>query len=53
MTGICGSGYLIVGIIGLLGIRIKYLIVGMIRICGSGHSIVGIIGLGGSELNIQ
>ena len=45
MSGICGSGCLIVGIIGLLGIRIEYLIVGMIGICGSGHSLDGIIGL--------
>ena len=47
MSGICGSGCLIVGIIRLLGIRIEYLIVGMIGICGSGYSIVGIIVLGG------
>jgi hypothetical protein len=45
MSGICGSGCLIVGIIRLLGIRIEYLIVGMIGICGSGHSVDGIIGL--------
>ena len=45
MSGICGSGCLIVGIIRLLGIRIEYLIVGMIGICGSGHSVDRIIGL--------
>ena len=47
MSGICGSGCLIVRIIRLLGIRIEYLIVGMIGICGSGHSLDGIIVLGG------
>jgi hypothetical protein len=52
MTGICGSGCLIFGIIGLLGIRIEYLIVGMIGICGSEHSVVGIIVLGRFKLNI-
>ena len=49
MSGICGSECLIVGIIRLLGIRIEYLIVGMIGICGSGHSVDGIIGLNGLE----
>ena len=57
-----GIEHSIVRIIRLLGIRIEYLIIGMIgwivmiRICGSGHSIVGIIRiirLGGSELKIQ
>jgi len=52
MTGICGSECLIVGIIRLLGIRIEYLIVGMIGICGSGHSVVRIIILGRFNLNI-
>ena len=52
MSGICGSGCLIVGIIRLLGIRIEYLIVGMIGVCGSGYSIVGIIVLGRFKMNI-
>ena len=52
MSGICGSGCLIVGIIRLFGIRIQYLIVGMIGICGSGYSIVGIIVLGRFKMNI-
>jgi len=51
-----GIEHSIVGIIRLLGIRIEYLIIGMIRICGLGHSIAGIIRiirLGGLELKIQ
>ena len=52
MSGICGSGCLIVGIIRLLGIRIEYLIVGMIGLCGSGYSIVGIVVLGRFKMNI-
>ena len=52
MSGICGSGCLIVGIIRLLGIRIEYLIVGMIGLCGSGDSIVGIVVLGRFKMNI-
>jgi len=52
MTGICGSGCLIFGIIRLLRIRIQYLIVRMIGICGSGHSVVGVIVSGGFKLNI-
>ena len=49
MSGIWGSGCLIVGIIRLLGIRIEYLIVGRIGIWGSRHSVDGIIGLSGLE----
>ena len=52
MSGICGSGCLIVVIIRLLGIRIEYLIVGMIGICGSGYLIVGMIGICGSGYSI-
>ena len=39
-------------IIRLLGIRIEYLIVGMIGLCGSGYSIVGIVVLGRFKMNI-